>query len=179
MSPPPPPTWLPANLAVLVDILLRTAVIYSVVLAGLRLAGKREIGQMTIFDLVVLLLLSNAVQNAMVGSDVTVTGGLTAALLLIGLNKAVSFMSLRSPRLRRLVEGTPTVLISQGVAIEENLRREGIDDNVLEAALREHGVAKVADVDLAVLEVDGSISVVPVGGTVKRTRKPMKYLRHS
>ncbi len=160
------------------EIVLRTAVIYAIVLLGLRLAGKREIGQMTVFDLVVLLLLANAVQNAMVGPDTSLTGGVIAAVVLLVLNTGVARLRMRWPRLRRLVEGTPTLLVLHGEAIPEHLRREGVDQETLEAAFREHGVADLTDVEMAVLEIDGSISVVPVSGTTKRVKRPVKYLRH-
>lgn len=160
------------------DIVLRTAVIYLVILVGLRLAGKREIGQMTVFDLVVLLLLANAVQNAMVGPDTSLVGGLIAAAVLLVLNAVVARLRLRWPRLRRIVEGSPTLLVLHGEVIADHLRREGLDQETLEAALREHGVADLSDVEMAVLEIDGSISVVPAGGTTKRVKHPSKYLRH-
>jgi uncharacterized membrane protein YcaP (DUF421 family) len=159
------------------EIIVRTTVVYLVILVGLRLAGKREIGQLTVFDLVVLLLISNAVQNAMVGQDASLTGGIIAAVVLLILNALVSLLRLRSVRLRRLVEGSPTVLILHGEVIEDHMRREGLDADTLEAALREHGVAKIGDVEMAVLETDGSISVVPQGSGTKRVRKPLKYLR--
>lgn len=160
------------------NIILRTAVIYLILLAGLRLAGKREIGQMTVFDLVVLLLLANAVQNAMVGPDTSLPGGVLAAVVLLVLNAGVARLRLRWPRLRRLVEGTPTLLVLHGEVVPDHLRREGVDQETLEAALREHGVADLADVEMAVLEIDGSISVVPVGASAKRVKRPVKYLRH-
>lgn len=161
------------------DIVLRTAVVYLVILLGLRLAGKREIGQMTVFDLVVLLLIANAVQNAMVGPDTSLSGGLLAAIVLLVINALVARLRLRWPALRRAVEGTPTVLVLRGEVFSHNLRREGLDQDTLEAALREHGVAELSDVEMAVLEIDGSISVVPVGGTTKHVRRPpLKYLRH-
>jgi uncharacterized membrane protein YcaP (DUF421 family) len=160
------------------NIILRTAAIYAVILFGLRLAGKREIGQMTVFDLVVLLLLANAVQNAMVGPDTSLTGGVLAAAVLLVLNGVVARLRLRWPRLRRLVEGTPTLLVLHGEVVPDHLRREGVDQETLEAALREHGLADLQDVEMAVLEIDGSISVVPVGGTTKRVKRPVKYLRH-
>lgn len=160
------------------NIILRTAVIYLILLAGLRLAGKREIGQMTVFDLVVLLLLANAVQNAMVGPDTSLPGGVLAAVVLLVLNAGVARLRLRWPRLRRLVEGTPTLLVLHGEVVPDHLRREGVDQETLEAALREHGVADLADVEMAVLEIDGSISVVPVGASTKRVKRPVKYLRH-
>jgi uncharacterized membrane protein YcaP (DUF421 family) len=161
------------------DIVLRTAGVYVVILIGLRLAGKREIGQMTVFDLVVLLLLANAVQNAMVGPDTSLTGGLLAAVVLLLLNALVARLRLRWPVLRRIVEGSPTLLVLHGEVIADHLRREGLDQDTLEAALREHGVAELSDVEMAVLEIDGSISVVPVGSTTKHVRRPpLKYLRH-
>ena len=160
------------------DIVLRTVVIYLVILIGLRLAGKREIGQMTVFDLVVLLLIANAVQNAMVGPDTSLAGGILAAVVLLVLNAAVARLRLRWPRLRRIVEGSPTLLVLHGEVIPDHLQREGLDQETLEAALREHGVADVSDVEMAVLEIDGSISVVPAGGKTKHVKQPLKYLRH-
>ncbi len=161
----------------ILGIIGRTAVVYLVVLVGLRLAGKREIGQLTVFDLVVLLLLSNAVQNAMVGADSSLLGGLIAAVVLLLLNAGVAQLRLRSTRLRHLVEGTPTVLVLHGQIILQGMQQEGLDEEMLEAALREHGVAKVSEVEVAVLETDGSISVVPAGQETKRVRHPLKYLR--
>ncbi len=158
-------------------VALRTVLVYLALLVGLRLAGKREIGQLTVFDLVVLLLISNAVQNAMVGSDSSLTGGLIAAGVLLLGNRLVAQLRLRSTRLRRLVEGTPTLLVLHGEVIPEHLRRESLDEDTLEAALREHGVANIGDVEMAVLETDGSISVVPAGGETKRVKRSLKYLK--
>jgi len=159
-------------------IIARTLVIYLVILAGLRLSGKREIGQMTVFDLVVLLLIANAVQNAMVGPDTSLLGGILAALVLLGVNAAVARLRLTSPGLRRLVEGSPTLLVLHGEVVLEHMRREGIDQESLLAALREHGVSDINEVEMAVLEIDGSISVVPAGGITTRVKKPLKFLRH-
>jgi uncharacterized membrane protein YcaP (DUF421 family) len=161
------------------DIMFRAAVIYVAVLVGLRLAGKREIGQMTVFDLAVLLLLANAVQNAMVGPDSSLPGGILAAGMLLVLNALVARLGLRWPRLRRLVEGTPTLLVLHGEAILEHLRREGLDQETLEAALREHGVARLEDVEMAVLEIDGSISVVSAGAETHRIKRGAKHLRQA
>jgi len=159
------------------DIVLCTVVVYLVILVGLRLAGKREIGQMTVLDLVVLLLIANAVQNAMVGPDTSLLGGVLAATVLLLLNASVARLDLRWPRLRRLVEGSPTLLVLHGEVIADHLRREGLDEETLETALREHGVADLGQVEMAVLEIDGSISIVPVGAETKRLRRRMKYLR--
>lgn len=159
-------------------IVIRTVLVYLVVLIGLRLSGKREIGQLTVFDLVVLLLLANAVQNAMVGPDTSVTGGLLAAGVLLILNFVVARSGLRWPKIRRLIEGSPTLLILHGKIIPEHLRREGLDKETLESALREHGVMEVSQVEMAVLEIDGSISVVPLGSDTRRVKHPIKNLRH-
>jgi uncharacterized membrane protein YcaP (DUF421 family) len=159
-------------------IVVRTLLIYLVILVGLRLSGKREIGQMTVFDLVVLLLIANAVQNAMVGPDTSLTGGILAAVVLLLVNALVARLRLRWPRLRRLVEGTPTLLVLHGAVIPAHLRREGIDEESLLEALREHGLAEISGVEMAVLEIDGSISVVPVGETTTHVKRPMKFLRH-
>lgn len=160
------------------DIVLRTVAIYVVIVVGLRLSGKREIGQMTVFDLVVLLLLANAVQNAMLGPDSSLPGGIIAAVVLLAINAAMARLRLRWPRLRRMVEGSPTLLVLRGEVIEDHLRREGLDQQILEAALREHGISDLEEVDMAVLEIDGSISVVPAGTTTKHVKRPLKYLRH-
>jgi len=159
------------------EIALRTLAVYLAILVGLRLAGKREIGQMTVFDLVVLLLIANAVQNAMVGPDTSLVGGILAAMVLLVVNAIVASLRLRWPRLRRWVEGTPTLLVLHGEVIPEHMRKEGIDEEALLTALREHGVAEISGVEMAVLEIDGSISVVPVGGTTTRVKKPLKFLR--
>lgn len=160
------------------SIAVRTAAVYLVILIGLRLAGKREIGQLTVLDLVVLLLISNSVQNAMLGPDTSLTGGVIAVAVLLLMSVILSQLRLRSTRLRHLVQGTPTVLILHGQKVPENVRREGLDDDTLEAALREHGVENVSDVEMAVLEIDGSISVVPAGQETKRVKHPMRYMRH-
>lgn len=159
------------------DIILRTALVYLALLLGLRLAGKREIGQMTIFDLIVLLLIANAVQNAMVGPDNSVIGGVLAAAVLLGLNALLAWLRLRYPSLRKWVEGTPTLLILHGKQFNGNLQREGIDNETLETALREHGITDVKDVEMAVLEIDGTISVVPVGDHTLRTHKIARFLK--
>lgn len=151
------------SLPALLDILLRTTTVYLVMLVGLRLAGKREIGQLTTFDFVVLLLISNAVQNAMVGPDNSLVGGILAAVVLLVINTLVARLRLKWPRLRHWVEGTPTLLALHGKMIPAHMRREGVDEETLSAALREHGIDDLSKVEMAVLEIDGSISIVPVG----------------
>jgi uncharacterized membrane protein YcaP (DUF421 family) len=158
-------------------IVVRTLLVYVGVFVGLRLGGKRELAQMTVFDLAVILLISNAVQNAMVGADVSLQGGLLAALVLLVVNRAVSLLRLQGGVWGRLIEGTPTVLIEDGELVEPHLRREGLERQELEMAIREHGVDSLSQVKLAVLETDGSISIVPAGSRVVRTRKHIRQLR--
>ena len=143
---------------VLLIIALRTAAIYAVVLLGVRLSGKREVGQMTPFDLTLLLLISNAVQNAMTGPDTSLLGGVMAAGTLLVLNYFVADLSGVNRRFRKLIEGQPSLLIHDGQIMTVHMAKEHVSMDELERALREHGIASYHDVALAVLEVDGSIS---------------------
>jgi uncharacterized membrane protein YcaP (DUF421 family) len=158
-------------------IAVRTALVYLAVFIGLRIAGKRQLGQMTVFDLVVILLIANAVQNAMTGPDFSVQGGILAALVLVILNRVVALLRLRGGLWGRFIEGTPTVLVEDGDLIEPHLRREGLEKPELEMVVREHGIDSLHDVKLAVLETDGSISIVPRASRVVRTRKHVRQLR--
>jgi len=155
----------------------RSALVYLALFVGLRLAGKRELGQMTVFDLAVVLLIANAVQNSMVGPDFSVQGGILAAGVLLILNRAVALLRLQGGRWGRLIEGTPTVLIEDGELIEPHLRKEGMEREELEMVVREHGVDSLAQVRLAVLETDGSVSIVPMASQVVRTRKHVRQVR--
>jgi uncharacterized membrane protein YcaP (DUF421 family) len=149
---------LPAGGHVLLQIALRTSVIYLLVLIGVRLSGKREVGQMTPFDLTLLLLLSNSVQNAMTGPDTSLLGGVAAACTLLILNYLVADISGVNRRFRRLIQGQPSLLIHDGQVIESHLAKEHVSMDELHRALREHGISECHQVALAVLEVDGSIS---------------------
>jgi len=143
---------------VVLQIALRTGVIYLVVLIGVRLSGKREVGQMTPFDLTLLLLLSNSVQNAMTGPDTSVIGGIVAACTLLLVNYLVADLSGVNRRFRRFIQGEPSLLVHDGQIIESHMAREHVSMDELQRALREHSIATYHDVALAVLEVDGSIS---------------------
>ncbi|HWZ81396.1 MAG TPA: YetF domain-containing protein [Terriglobales bacterium] len=147
----------------LLEIALRTGIVYFLVLAGIRLSGKREVGQMTPFDLTLLLLLSNSVQNAMTGPDTSLTGGAVAACTLLVLNYLIAELSGTNRRFRQLVQGQPSLLIHDGEVIAAHMAREHVSMDALECAVREHGVGSYKDVALAVLEVDGSISVLKYG----------------
>ncbi len=143
---------------VLLEIALRTSVIYVVVLAGVRLSGKREVGQMTPFDLTLLLLISNAVQNAMTGPDTSLMGGVVAAVTLLVINYLVADVSGLNRGFRRFIQGQPSLLVHDGEVIEAHMAKEHVSIDELERAMREHGISSMKDVALSVLEVDGSIS---------------------
>jgi uncharacterized membrane protein YcaP (DUF421 family) len=163
------------------QILVRCLVVYFFVLAGLRLTGKREVGQMTPFDLVLILLISNAVQNAMVGPDNSLLGGLIAAAVLLLVNLVLGRLVPRSRVVANVLKGHATLLINRGVVQEAHCQKEGVTTEDLMAALREHGIAHLDDVRLAVLEVDGSISVLKNDDVVPRGEKAhrrFRYLKH-
>src|ERR1700747_2475322 len=143
---------------VLLNIALRTTVIYAVVLAGVRLSGKREVGHMTPFDLTLLLLISNSVQNAMTGPDTSLLGGVVAASTLLLLNYLIADVSGANRHFRKVIQGQPSLLVHDGKVIESHMAKEHVSMDELERALREHGISSCHDVALAVLEVDGSIS---------------------
>jgi uncharacterized membrane protein YcaP (DUF421 family) len=143
---------------VILEIVLRTVVIYLVVLMGVRLSGKREVGQMTPFDLTLLLLISNSVQNAMTGSDTSLVGGIAAAITLLLLNYLIAELSGTNRRFRKVIEGQPTLLVHDGQLITAHMAKEHVSMDELERSLREHAINNYRDVALAVLEVDGSIS---------------------
>lgn len=144
----------------ILEIILRVIFIYFVVLIGIRLTGKREIGQMAPFDFVLLLLIANSVQNAMTGPDTSLAGGTAAAITLLAVNAFVARVIMKNSKVRDLIEGTPTVLIQDGKIIKQNLLKEGISVELLEQSLREHGTHNISEVKLAVLEIDGAVSVV-------------------
>ena len=149
-----------ASWTVLGNIALRTTVIYLALLVGLRLTGKRQLAQMSTFDFVLLLIIANAVQNAMVGPDTSLAGGLTAALVLILWHQVIDRMRRSDRRLGRVLGGAADLLIYEGRVLHDHLARESLTSEDLLQALREHGVASIQDVHLAVLEPDGAISVV-------------------
>ena len=153
------------------EIVLRTAIVYLAVLGLLRLAGKREMGQMSLADFVVILVIANAVQNALNGSDPSLTGGLASAMTLVGLSYLLDRFGRRLPFLGHLVSGEPTLLLQDGGLIDENLRREHLEPEDIQMAAREHGVADLSDVAAAVLESDGSISIIPKRGDMHRSRR--------
>ena len=143
------------------EVALRVAVIYLFLVIVLRISGKREVGQMSILELIVVLLISDAVQNSMVGENTTVWGGMVAVATLLGLDYGLNVLTHRSRRLRRAIEGEPRLLVRDGRLLTKALDEEGVDANDVRAAIRAHGLARIEDIRMAVLETDGSISVIP------------------
>ena len=151
------------------EFVLRAVIVYAFLILILRLTGKRQIGQMSPFDLVLLLVLSNAVQNAMNGGDNTVAAGLILATTLIAFNALVSFLTARSRRAEEWLVGEPEVLVYDGKIVQETLDHEAISLAELQGAMREAGCADFQEVHLATLEMNGQISIVRVedGGAGK------------
>lgn len=133
---------------------------YVFMIIAIRITGKTELAQLSVIDLVLILLISNSVQNAMVGEDTSLFGGLTAAAALFSLHGLFKIGFYYSKPLRRLLEGEPLVLIYQGKVNKKNLGSARLPLEELEAACREHGVEKIKDVNLAILESDGNISIL-------------------
>jgi uncharacterized membrane protein YcaP (DUF421 family) len=140
---------------------------------ALRIFGKREVGQFTLYDLVFILLVANALQPAITGPDNSVGGGIVLILALVLTNAAVARLD-RIPRFRRILAAPPAVIIKDGEYLSEVMKREGVDQQEAETAMREHGVADVKDVQLGVLEPDGSISIVAPGNST-RTRRKVRF----
>jgi len=159
------------------EIALRTTIVYLVILVGLRLFGKRQLGQVSVGDLVMILLIANAVQNAMVGVDVSLIGGLTAALVLLVLNFLVVRGLGSTPLGERVLEGSPTLLVKDGRMMDAGLRREGLAREEVEVAIREHGIADESGVRAAYLEPDGTISVIPIDVEALRGHRRVRRVR--
>jgi len=140
---------------------LRAVIVYVFLLILLRCTGKRQVGQMAPFDLVLLLVLSNAVQNSMNGGDNSITGGMLLSVTLVALNWVVAWLTYRSKRLEALIEGRPVILIHGGHIDDKALYEVKMTRHELEAALRSQGCAGPEDVRFAVLENNGTVSVIP------------------
>lgn len=152
-------------------IIIRAVVIYFFVIFAIRIFGKREISQLSVVDLVFILLISNSVQNAMVGPSSSLFGGILAAGTLFIANYVLEYLLYRSKKVSRLVQGESVMLIYEGKVLPEHMKKAKISEDELEEAVREHGVEKISDVDLAVLERDGNISVLSKNFSHRTTRK--------
>ena len=160
------------NMNPYLDIVLRSAAVYGFMVLAIRLFGKKELSQLSTTDLVFIILISNSVQNAMVGSNSSLAGGLVAALVLFSLNYVLKLIMFRSAKFKALIEDKPIILIHEGILDQEHLTRTRITKDELEQAIREHGVQEIDEVKLAILEVDGNISVISGEG------KNLKQSRH-
>jgi uncharacterized membrane protein YcaP (DUF421 family) len=145
----------------LVGVALRTSIVYVALIVGFRLIGKSRTGQLATIDLIVLLVIANAVQNAMVGQNDSLIGGIIAAAVILLLDRALHAVTDRWPEARRIVEGEPTMLVEEGRVLPEPMRREGISPHELAMALRENGLMTAEEAQFVFLETTGVISVIP------------------
>jgi uncharacterized membrane protein YcaP (DUF421 family) len=150
--------------------IIRTIAVYVFLLVGLRLAGKRELGQLNPFDLIVLLVLSNTLQNAIIGNDNSLSGGLLGAAILLVLNYLVVRFLYRHPVLDRWIEGDPDVLIRSGEVLAHRLERELITKEQLEAAARRQGIDSLDQVDTCRLETGGALTFIARAPTADEER---------
>ena len=141
------------------EFVFRGAVVYVFLLVLLRITGKRQVGQLAPFDLVLLLVLSNAVQNSMNGGDNSITAGIVLSITLVGLNSVVGWATWKNKKIEAIVEGRPQILIHNGHVFQDVADKQRVTHHEIEAAIRAAGCASIADVHVAVLENNGSISV--------------------
>lgn len=141
------------------EFIFRGILVYLFLIIVLRLTGKRQIGQLAPVDLILLLVLSNAVQNAMNGGDNSITGGVISALTLVGLHYLVAYLSFKFNWIERLIEGSPAVIITDGVIDQRVMDKQFLTQKEIDAALRANGIEEVSEVHHAVLENNGQISV--------------------
>ena len=149
-------------------------VIYAALLIALRVFGKREVGQFTLYDLVFILLVANALQPAITGPDTSLVGGLILIVALVLVNWGVGRLD-RLPRFHSIFTPAPAVVVKDGKCIAPIMRREGVDEEEIMMAVREHGIEDLKDVKLGVLEADGTISIVPAEGIVHRSKHRVRY----
>ncbi|MES2811103.1 MAG: YetF domain-containing protein [Bacteroidota bacterium] len=155
------------------DIALRSVAVYMFMIVALRLFGKKEFSQLNTADVILILLISNSVQNAMVGSNSSLQGGIVAALALFSINFIFKKIIQKSDFIKDIVQDKPEVLIHNGKTYYKTLARLGITSEELEEAIREHGVEHQNQVKLAMFEIDGNISIIS-GETIKQTKHKKK-----
>lgn len=163
------------NISHYIIIAAKSVTIYIFIIAAIRLFGKKELAQLSVIDLVFILLISNSVQNAMVGNDSTVPGGIAAALGLFICNYIFKFLMRRSSQFSKLVQGEKIVIVLDGKLLKEGLKKSMMSIEEVEMAVREHGVKDISEADLVVLEVDGNVTVLSNDyshRSVKRRKKP-------
>lgn len=154
-----------------IDVILRSSLIYLFIIAAIRIFGKREISQLSVVDLVFILLISNSVQNAMVGPSTSLLSGVIAAGTLFVINRILGLLSYKFKIFQSALEGQTVMLVYEGKIMQKHLEQAEISRDELYAAIREHGVEHIENVDLAILEVDGNISVLSDNFHRKTTKK--------
>jgi uncharacterized membrane protein YcaP (DUF421 family) len=153
----------------LIPVFWHTLVIYLFLIAMFRILGRRQLGQLNVIDLVIIILMGSAVETAMVAGNTSLPAGLVCAATLLGVNRLIAFILQRSRRWRHIVSGSPILLVQDGQFIDEHLRRTGLTrDDVLEA-IREREKGDIKEVKFAVMEVDGTITVIPGDAKTSRT----------
>lgn len=157
-----------------IDIVLRSIAVYFFMIAALRIFGKKELSQLNTADVILILLISNSVQNAMVGNNSSLTGGLVAALILFILNYLLKKIMFTSKFFRQLIQSKPEILIHNGKIEFSSLSRLGITSDEMQEAMREHGIEYYKDVKLAMLEIDGNISIISGNENIKQTHHKRK-----
>jgi uncharacterized membrane protein YcaP (DUF421 family) len=153
------------------DLMLRAGAVYVFIIVALRLFGKKELSQLSVVDLVFILLISNAVQNAMVGDDTSLQGGLVAAGTLFLINFLLKKLIYNFKPIEKLIDGEPITLIYEGKILTKNIKKAGFTMLEIEAAVREHGIENIEKVNLAVLEIDGNVSVLSDNFKTKTRKK--------
>jgi uncharacterized membrane protein YcaP (DUF421 family) len=151
------------------DVILRSAAVYLFMIIALRIFGKKELSQLNTADVILILLISNAVQNAMVGSDTSLWGGLAAATVLFAINFTLKKLMFKYKKFSDFMLEKPEILIHDGTLDFKNLSKLNITSDELREAMREHGVEFFKDVKLAILEIDGNISIITGNNNLKQT----------
>lgn len=157
-----------------IDITLRSVAVYFFMIIALRIFGKKELSQLNTADVILILLISNSVQNAMVGADTSLYGGIIAAFSLFLINFIFKKVMLKSKFIKELVQDKPEILIHNGKTEFKTLARLGITSEELEEAMREHGIEYYKDVKLAMFEIDGNISIISGNENLKQTHHKRK-----
>ena len=157
------------------DIIVRSVSVYFFMVIALRIFGKKELSQLNTADIILILLISNAVQNAMVGNNSTLTGGMVAAFALFAINLFFKKIMMNSPFIKKFVQDKPEILVHNGIIEFKTLAKIGITSDELKEAMREHGVAHYNEVKLAMFEIDGNISIISGDLNLKQTQYKRKH----
>jgi uncharacterized membrane protein YcaP (DUF421 family) len=156
------------------ELIARALLVYLALLVMMRLAGKRDVGQLSVIDLLVILLIAEGVSTAIQGANESVTGGLIIAGVILAANRLIALAGDFIPAFGQFVEGTPTDIVRNGRMLRDSMHKESITEDEIMAAVRGHGIDDLSKVRRAVLEADGTISVIPDEGTVQKPKRRSK-----